>query len=209
MNRLAIKSSRAVWVIVLLAFAIRVLAIIVLGDPLDIHRVTRGGGLDWSWGYEQASVAQALSSGRGFSDPFAQGTGSTAWVAPFYPTLLAGLITLFGGITPAVAWILAIGQSVGAALTCYYLWKLGRHLYSGVAGIAAAMLWAVHPMAIYLPVAMVWDSTFVALSIAWFLATMVEHGREVTVRGAAILGVGLGATLLVNPAPLALVPVFA
>jgi 4-amino-4-deoxy-L-arabinose transferase-like glycosyltransferase len=204
-----VSSRRVALGVVLFAFALRVAAIFVLGDPLDIHRVTRGGGLDWSWGYEQAAVAQAIAEGRGFSDPFAQGTGSTAWVAPFYPALLAGLIKLFGGITPGVAWILALAQSAGAALTCFYLWKLGRHLYSDAAGMAAAVLWAVHPMAIYLPVAMVWDSTFVALSMAWFLSTMVERGREVTPRGAAVLGLGLGATLLVNPAPLALVPVFA
>lgn len=207
--RRTLTSPRTVWGIVAFAFALRILAIFVLGDPLDIHRVTRGGGLDWNWGYEQAAVAQALAEGRGYSDAFAQGTGSTAWVAPFYPVLLAGLIKVFGGITPAVAWILAFAQSAGAALTCYYLFRLGRDLHSSMAGTAAAVLWAVHPMAIYLPVAMVWDSTFVALSMTWFLATMVERGRGVSARGAAVLGVGLAGTLLVNPAPLALVPMFA
>lgn len=195
--------------IVLFAFIVRMLAVYVLGDPLGVYRVMRGGGLEWDWGYEQAAVAQSVAEGIGFADPFQQGTGATAWAAPFYPLLLGILIKLFGGITPGVAWVLCLIQSAVASIVCFWLWRLGRDLYSTRAGIVAALLWAVHPMAIYLPVALVWDSTFVALTLTWFLASMLEKGRTARPAQAARLGGLLGFTLLVNPAPLALIPVLA
>jgi hypothetical protein len=45
-------------------------------------------------GAEYFAVARALVDGRGFSDPFGEPTGPTAWVPPFYPALLAGLLHL-------------------------------------------------------------------------------------------------------------------
>ena len=203
----------AVW-IALAAFGLRLLAIIAftvldLGGPLGFYRVQQGGGLEWDWGYEQAAVAQSIAEGRGFSDPFRKGTGPTAWASPVYPLLLGGLIKLFGGITAGVAWTLAIIQCTAAGATSFFLWRLGRDLYSNVAGIVAAGVWAVHPMAVYLPISLVWDSTIVAMAITWFLSAMIERGREAPLRSVFWLGCGLGLTLLVNPAPLALVPMFA
>ncbi len=205
----ALRISKAAIAISVLALLVRFGAILALGDVLGIHTVSRGGGLEWNWGYEQAAVAQSVAEGIGFADPFQKGTGATAWAAPAYPLILGGLIKLFGGITPGVAWCLATLQILAASLTCFYLWRLGRDLYSHGAGLLAALLWALHPMAIYLPVALVWDSTLVALSITWFLSSMLERGRAAPLGSIAWLGFGLGMTLLVNPAPLALVPMIA
>lgn len=193
----------------ILAFAMRLLAIFGLGDVLGFHAVSRGSGVEWDWGYEQAAVAQSVAEGAGFSDPFQKNTGATAWVAPAFPLILGGLIRLFGGVTVGVAWCLAILQILAASLTCYFLWRLGKALHSSGAGLLAALLWALHPMAIYLPVALVWDSTLVALSITWFLSSMVERGQLAPGRSVALLGFGFGLLLYVNPAPLALVPVVA
>src|ERR1700677_4801040 len=38
-------------------------------------------------GGEHRSIAQALSSGRGFADPFNEPSGPTAWVAPILPVV--------------------------------------------------------------------------------------------------------------------------
>lgn len=204
-----INFAKLAWGIVLVALAIRIAAILTLGDPTGFYRAERGGGLEWDWGYEQGNVAQAVARGDGFAHPFPVESGATAWAAPVYPLLLGGMIKAFGGITVGVAWCLALLQSAASALTCFFLFRLGRDLYSKQAGLAAALLWAVHPMAIYLPVALVWDSTIVALSITWFLSSMIERGRTAPLGSVAKLGVGLGAAMLVNPAPLALVPMFA
>lgn len=196
--------------IVLAAVLVRVAALAVLGmDPLQVHRVADGAGLAWDWGYEQAAVAQSLARGDGFSDPFPYETGPTAWAAPVYPLLLGGLIKVFGGITPGVAWCLVSVQILAAAATSWFLFRLGRALHSPALGLAAAGLWAVHPMGVHLPVQLVWDSTLVAMAIAWLLASMAERGPRPGTAGLVALGVGLGLTLLVNPAPLALVPLIA
>lgn len=208
-RRPAVRASRAAVAISILAFALRLGAIFALGDVLGFHAASRGGGLEWSFGYEQAAVAQSVAEGVGFADPFQKDTGATAWVAPAYPLILGGLIRLFGGLTVGVAWCLAILQLLAASLTCYYLWRLGRALHSHRAGLLAALFWALHPMAIYLPVALVWDSTLVALSITWFLTSMLERGPSASSRSVALLGLGFGLSLFVNPAPLALVPVIA
>lgn len=192
---------------VLLAVVARLGALAVLDmDPLRVHHVARGGGLEWDWGYEQASVAQAIARGDGFADPFPYPTGPTAWAAPAYPLILGGLIHLFGGITPGVAWCMAALQILCASLTCWFLFRLGRGLHSPELGLGAAFLWALHPLAIYWPVQLVWDSTLVAMAITWLLASLVEQGDRPGGRSLALLGVGLGLTLLVNPAPLALAP---
>jgi len=45
-------------------------------------------------GAEHNSVAKALRSGRGYSDPFRTNSGPTAWVAPIWPTALATIYWL-------------------------------------------------------------------------------------------------------------------
>lgn len=196
--------------IVAAAIAVRFAALALLGmDPLQVHRVASGAGLAWDWGYEQAAVAQSIARGDGFSDPFPYETGPTAWAAPVYPLLLGGLIHLFGGITPAVAWCLVTVQILAASATCWLLFRLGRALHSPAVGLAGAGLWAVHPMAVYLPIHLVWDSTLVAMAITWLLASLAERGSRPGKGGLVALGAGLGLTALVNPAPLALVPLLA
>lgn len=197
---------RAAVAAVALAVLARLAAALFLGDPLGFHHASESGALGWDWGYEQAAVAQSIAEGEGFADPFRQGTGPTAWAAPAYPLLLGGLVAAFGGITVEVAWIALALQALAGAATSWFLWRLGRALCGPRLGVLAAALWAVHPMAVYLSVSLVWDSTFVAMFLAWFLGALAERGRAPSPREAAGLGLLLGITLLVNPAPLALVP---
>jgi len=200
---------RAALAAVVVAVLARFGAALFLGDPLGFHHASGSGALGWDWGYEQAAVAQSIAAGEGFADPFRQGTGATAWAAPAYPLLLGGLIALFGGITAGVAWTALALQALASAATSWFLWRLGRATGGPRLGALAAALWAVHPMAVYLSVSLVWDSTFVAMFLAWFLAALAEGGREPSPRAAAARGALLGAMLLVNPAPLALVPLVA
>src|SRR5262245_35874521 len=54
----------------------------------DIPRYSNLGQL----GAENWTLALHLTNGKGFSDPFALGTGPTAWMSPVYPSLLAVLV---------------------------------------------------------------------------------------------------------------------
>lgn len=68
-------------------------------------------------GAEYWNIAQALHSGRGFSDPFFEETGPTAWMPPALSYFLAGLLWLFGGKEEPVAWFMVFCQSLTWILT--------------------------------------------------------------------------------------------
>ena len=195
--------GREVWVVFCVALAVRIVALWVLDDPCEIG----GKETSWDWGYEQAAVAQSLARGDGLADPFARGTGPTAWCAPAYPALLALLIELFGGIDRSMATALALLQSVLAAATCVALWRLGERSGGRRLGRPPGWAWALHPAAIYYAVNLAWDSTLSAFGVTCYLAALVASGPRASVARSAALGLGFGALMLINPAPVALLPV--
>jgi hypothetical protein len=70
-------------------------------------------------GVEYFCIARAMAAGRGFADPFGEPTGPTAWMPPVLPTLLAGLLWLFGGDRDAVMVVVLVLQNlvlIGTAL---------------------------------------------------------------------------------------------
>ncbi|WP_145194700.1 hypothetical protein [Planctomycetes bacterium Poly30] len=211
------KDRSWIWlaVITLVALVIRTGMIELVGDATNFRVAEKNPRpLIWEWGYEQGAISQSLADGDGFRDPFLKESGPTAWAAPLYPMLVATLLRITDGPSWSTAVALALIQALSAALTCVFLFRLGRVLHSEALGLLAAAAWALHPMAAYLPVALVWDSTFVALGITWFLANLAEsvceRGLEpISARTGAGLGLRFGLVLLVNPAPLALVPMIA
>src|ERR1700680_2489862 len=60
-----------------------------------------------SWGFENIAIALSLHEGHGFSSPFFAPSGPTAFMAPGYPLLLQGIMSLFG--TGTVAACLTVG----------------------------------------------------------------------------------------------------
>ena len=65
--------------IVAWAIVVRVAALAVLGmDPLQIHRVAAGAGLDWHWGYERPRWRSPSRAARA-SLPFPDETGLHGW----------------------------------------------------------------------------------------------------------------------------------
>ena len=45
---------------------------------------------------EAGHIAYSIASGKGYSSPFQRDSGPTAWLAPVYPWILAGIFKLFG-----------------------------------------------------------------------------------------------------------------
>lgn len=183
------------------ALALRIGALLAL----DAGSVGRGGSA-WSFGHEPACIAQALVDGRGYSDPFGQGTGATAWLTPPYPLLLAACLQLFGGVNAGLATAVIVLQSLASALTCVLLVTLGREVGSLRAGQLAGGLFALYPIAISNSVQLIWDTSFVACALT---ALVIALLRVRDLAGAARAGLGYGALLLLNPAPLSLAPIAA
>jgi hypothetical protein len=59
---------------------------------------------------ENFNIAQSLVAGKGFANPFPSPGGSTAWMPPLFPTLLAGLLWVFGGQRDAVLVVVIFVQ---------------------------------------------------------------------------------------------------
>src|SRR4051812_28110541 len=45
----------------------------------------------WVFGWETGQIAGSIAAGHGFASPLHGETGPTAWMAPLYPYLLAGI----------------------------------------------------------------------------------------------------------------------
>ena len=100
------------WMVVV-AFMFR-LGLIVIGHtyrfrPDDNH---------FSFGWEMGSIGRSLALGQGFSNPFGEPTGSTAWEPPLYPFLIAAVFRLFGVYTAGSAVVLLAINSIFSSLTC-------------------------------------------------------------------------------------------
>lgn len=190
------------------ALAIRLVAVFVLDAPGEAQ--ARGA---WKTGYEATSLAQSIASGDGFGNPWrrdelpwSEPSGPSAWLPPAYPAFLAALLRACGGFGAASMWLLFVAQSIASAATACTLVALGRTLGEPRAGGLAGWLFALYPAAIW-NVRTVWDTTLAAFALTLFLWALFAHGRGARPARAALLGVGFGLALWVNPAPLALAPV--
>lgn len=192
-------------VIVGVAIALRLLVLVAL-DPAR----AAVGASAWEWGAEQACLADSLLRGQGFGDPWAQGSGPSAWLTPIYPALLAACMKIGGGVSALSGWCLFGLQSVLDGCTAWLLLRLGRHLRRPLAGIAAAWFWVVYPLAVWHATHTVWDTTLVACVMTLFLERFAALG--VAEQGApasrtAVAGLFFGLLLFTNPAPQSIAPV--
>ena len=199
MSSEAQPGRKALWTLFLAAFAVRLAAAFALGGF-----GVKPGTSAWDWGHEPACIAQALLDGRGYSDPWGQGTGATAWLTPPFPLFLALALKLGGGVTSTAMALVVVAQALASALTAVVLVRLARTLGHPRAGLLAGFSFALYPIAISNTFQLVWDTTFVALALTWVLERVLRPGTSAVGNGLAY-----GALLVLNPAPTSLAPLFA
>ena len=159
------------------------------------------------FGYESGSIARAIAAGEGFSSPFLNvPTGPTAWIAPVYPYLCAGVFKLFGVFTTESAVVLLSLNSVFSALTCVPIYLVGERTAGKEVGWWAGWAWAVVPLFMRWGATWVWEVSLSALlmSLAFLWALELERSSD----WKPWLGFGLfwGLTALTNPSLLAFLP---
>ena len=157
---------------------------------------------------ETGHIAYSIASGRGFSSPFQRDTGPTAWLAPVYPCLFAGIFKLFGTYTLHsffAALFLNVLFSAGACVPLFYAGK--RIAGLGVAS-AAAWLWALFPNAVIIPFEWIWDTSLSALLVATLLSATLELAESRRLLDWSLYGFLWGFALLTNPAIGLLLPFF-
>ena len=149
---------------------------------------------------ETGHVAYSIATGKGFSSPFQRDTGPTAWLAPVYPYLLAGIFKLCGIYTLRAFWaalILNILFSAGACVPIYYA---GRRVAGLGVASGTAWMWALFPNAVIIPFEWIWDTSLSALLVAallWATLVLAESRRT---RDWCLYGLLWGFAMLTNPA---------
>lgn len=160
--------------------------------------------------FEPGNIAISLATGKGFSSPLGgdTDTGPTAWTAPIYPLILAGIFRVLGVRTFA-SFVAAAGLNIlFSSLTVLPIYTVGRRI--GGAGVAAiaAWLWAIFPNAVKLPVESLWDASLAALlgAILLQMTLALPDSREMW----DWYGYGLvwGVALLTSPSLGVLLPPF-
>jgi 4-amino-4-deoxy-L-arabinose transferase-like glycosyltransferase len=161
--------------IVIIAFALR-LGLIVAGHTYRF----RSSDNNFSFGWEMGRIGRSLALGEGFSNPFDEFTGPTAWEPPLYPFLIAGVFKLFGIYTHASAFVLLTINSIFSALTCIPIFLIAKRCFSETVAVWSAWLWALLPFVMYWCTRWVWETSLAALLLVlifWLALSMEDrHG---------------------------------
>jgi 4-amino-4-deoxy-L-arabinose transferase-like glycosyltransferase len=193
---------RSPYFIFVVALLLRLL-VIAVGHT---YRITPRGD-HFQFGWEVGRIARAVATGQGFSNPTDLTTGPTAWMAPVYTYILAGVFKLCGVYSAASAWVILVFNSLCAALTCLAIYRIGSRIYGEGVGRVAAWTWAVFPYLIYFPVRVVYDSCLSALLVSMaLLLTLRMADSPPTARKWAGFGLLWGVMLLTNPGLITLLP---
>ena len=161
------------WMFVI-AFALRFL-IIVIGHTYKFRTSDQNFGFGW----EMGRIGRALASGRGFSDPFQELTGPTAWEPPLYPFLIAGVFKIFGIYSHASAFVLLIINSIFSSLTCIPIFLVGKRLFGEKVAVGSAWTWALLPYITYWCTRWVWETSLSALLMTTILLlTLRMHEKD-------------------------------
>jgi hypothetical protein len=155
---------------------------------------------------ETGSIAQAIATGQGFSNPFARNTGPTAWLTPVYPWLVVLAFKIFGVFTIRAFYFLVFLNIVFSSAACVPLFAVGRRIAGVGVGAAAAWLWAIYPNAVMTPFEWIWDTSLAALLSALLLWATTQLVVSRRMRDWCAYGLLWGFILMTNPSLASLLP---
>ena len=187
--------------LVLLSFLLQVAVIGVFRQ----YR-TRTQDDHFGFGWEMGRIARSLALGEGFSNPYGDHTGPSAWEPPLYPFLMAGVFKFFGIYTYAAAWALLIINSLFTALTCIPIFLIAHTIFDHKIAVWSASIWALLPYEWYWSVHWIWDTTFTPFLLALILLLALELEHCQGLRGWIVFGLLWGIAALANPSTLAFLP---
>ena len=201
MKRALRAASTSLWLILLVAFAMRA------GFAVEQSRkIPRQALRSVPFLYETGNIAYSVATGNGFSSPFRQETGPTAWMAPVYPLLVAAIFKIFGVYTFAAFVATVLLNILFSTLACIPLFFAAKRIAGLGVAAGAAWLWAVFPNAIIIPFEWIWDtslSTLLAATLLWATLALADSAR---LRNWCAYGLLWGFTLMTNPTFLSLLP---
>jgi 4-amino-4-deoxy-L-arabinose transferase-like glycosyltransferase len=162
---------------------------------------------DFDFGFEMGRIGRSLAEGQGFSNPFNETTGPTAWEPPLYPFLIADVFKLFGVYSRASALVLLSLNSIFSALTCIPIFLIAKRCFDERVAVWTAWTWALLPSVIFWCTRWVWETSLAALLLAvifWLTLTLVEKDG---MQSWLMFGLLWGIAALTNTSLLAFLPV--
>src|SRR6202522_3229814 len=156
---------------------------------------------------ETGNIAFSLAQGHGFSSPWWQETGPTAWLTPVYPWIVSVAYRIFGIHTPHAFYAVVLLNIIFSAATCVPIYFIAKRIAGVGAGSGAAWLWAVFPNAILIPYEWIWDTSLSALLMALILWGTLELPDALRWRPWILYGALWGFALMTNPALGSMLPV--
>ena len=160
----------------------------------------------WHFAWETGMIAGALASGHGFSSPFAQPSGPTAWMGPTFPWLLAQVFRVFGIYSRASAIAILSLNCLFSALTCIPVFFIARRSFGPRTAAWAGWMWAVFPYGVYLSADRIWENSLTALlmtTLFWSVLRLREGAPRAAWAGFGLLA---GLAALSNPIVLGILP---
>lgn len=175
----------SVWACLVLAFLLRIGALIVSPDYVPLFDAA-----------EHQRIAASLAAGSGYPEsPFVQEGGPSAFTAPGYPGLLAILYWVVGDSVTAGRILQAVIGTACVAL----LSLIAAQIWGRRAAVVTAFVAAVCPFLIAPGLALLSEPLFIFFVLASISAAL--HGRRSANRARWAIGVGvlLGLAILVRP----------
>jgi 4-amino-4-deoxy-L-arabinose transferase-like glycosyltransferase len=126
------------------------------------YRVSKLEG-SFGFGWETGRIARSIAVGEGFSSPFADATGPTAWLAPIYPYLLAGVFKVFGVYTSRSSIAILTINSIFSALTILPVYYIARRTFGPRAALWSGWFAAMFPYAWYWAIKWAWETSLATL----------------------------------------------
>jgi 4-amino-4-deoxy-L-arabinose transferase-like glycosyltransferase len=159
------KQLSLLWMVVA-ALGLRLLVMSFLyqdrTNPADDH---------FKCGGEAGRIARSIAQGDGFSNPLFHRTGPTAWLAPVFPYLLAGVFKVFGVYTKASVIAALALQCLFSALTCIPVYFIAKKHFGEPTASWAGWAWAFFPYAVYFSAEFIWATTLTTLLVTLVFLT--------------------------------------
>lgn len=149
--------------------------------------------------WEMGLLAASLLHHQGYSSPFGVPTGPTAFIAPGYPTLIAGIFALFGIDTFASAVVIMLMHIALGLLTVWLIMHVARTVFDGRAAALAGAFWAVSPPLLFIP-EIFWETSFSACSLIGAVALALRIREDPTLPRWIGFGAYCAVMTLINPA---------
>ena len=184
----SVLKRHALWLILLLATALRLGYLITYSHLPDWNFLTVDNWYHLNW-------AQSIADGNLFGD-------TTYFRAPLYVYCLAALRAVAG----SSLWVPRLFGLVIGLLSVYTTYRIGNKLFGRQAGLWAALLHALYPIAIYFESELLLDPLFTLLFELVVYRLLIWFDNT-TPRQSLWLGLVIGLAAICRPTALVVVPI--